>query len=479
MLRSAAVILLTSGVLAAAEPALAQAQRTFVSTAGNDANACGATTPCRTFGRALSQTVGGGEIVVLASGGYGAVTVGQSVTITSPSGLATGISVTTPGTDGVTINGANIDVNLRGLAITGLGGANGINIANAASVRVEQVTVTGFTAAAVLVAASGVEASIVDSTLGGSGTGILSTVNATIEVDRTRIAQNVGAGMFADAATRLRMRDSVVTLNGSHGILLGSGGTGQATSATITGSRIADNAARGLRSAPTAGTVTISISDTVFSGNGSAAVSLFPSGTAGMHASLDHVTVASNAGAGAVLTAGTGASGELTASWCTFVDNQGGGIAFQGAGKALGAISDSQVAGNGEAGVFIQADGGGAAATTRVSATRNRIFRNGYVGNVSTDGIVVGAGALTDTAEATLTDNQIADNVGAGIHSVSPVAAVPGQGATAIASGNVLLRNGGVGLYADGGVLLSSGNNTTRLNAGGNTSGTLSPTEVH
>jgi hypothetical protein len=55
--------------------AMAQVQRTFVSGLGNDANPCTRTAPCRTFGRAISQTNSSGEVYVLDTAGYGPFTI--------------------------------------------------------------------------------------------------------------------------------------------------------------------------------------------------------------------------------------------------------------------------------------------------------------------------------------------------------------------------------------------------------------------
>jgi hypothetical protein len=61
------------------------AQRTFVSAGnGSDANACTRQAPCRNFGTAMAQTDSGGEVIVLDSGGYGVVTINQSVSIVAP-----------------------------------------------------------------------------------------------------------------------------------------------------------------------------------------------------------------------------------------------------------------------------------------------------------------------------------------------------------------------------------------------------------
>jgi hypothetical protein len=123
------------------------AQRTFVSTSGSDANTasnCSTTAPCRGFGAALTVTDTGGEIIVLSSGGYGAVTINKSVSIIAPEGVYAGISVFS-GT-GITIATAGVEVVLKGLSINGLGGNYGIYMSNGSSLLVENCTVSNFSA---------------------------------------------------------------------------------------------------------------------------------------------------------------------------------------------------------------------------------------------------------------------------------------------------------------------------------------------
>ena len=105
-----------------ASPAFAQATRTWVSGMGDDANPCSRTAPCKTFAGAISKTAAGGEINVLDSGGFGAVTITKSITIDGAGALA---SILALNTNGIVINGANIVVNLRNLAINGAGGTFG------------------------------------------------------------------------------------------------------------------------------------------------------------------------------------------------------------------------------------------------------------------------------------------------------------------------------------------------------------------
>lgn len=124
------------------------AQRTFVSTSGNDANTaslCSAQNPCRSFTSALTVTTAGGEIVPLTSGGYGAVTITKSVQIIAPFGVYA--AITAPSGNGITVSaGANDTVVLKGLTINGLGtGGRGISFTSGKTLHVESCTITGFT----------------------------------------------------------------------------------------------------------------------------------------------------------------------------------------------------------------------------------------------------------------------------------------------------------------------------------------------
>src|SRR5262245_20565356 len=105
-------------VLSTASLAHAQATRTWISGVGDDLNPCSRTAPCKTFAGAISKTVAGGEIDTLDPGGFGAVTITQSITFDGTSGLA-GILVS--GTNGIVIQaGATDVVILRNLDINGI-----------------------------------------------------------------------------------------------------------------------------------------------------------------------------------------------------------------------------------------------------------------------------------------------------------------------------------------------------------------------
>src|SRR3954466_7410330 len=105
-------------LLACSTLAQAQATRTWVSGVGDDANPCSRTAPCKTFAGAISKTAPGGEISVLDPGGFGAITITKSISITQEGSGEAGILAS--GINGVTVNAAPTDiVSLRGLIIDG------------------------------------------------------------------------------------------------------------------------------------------------------------------------------------------------------------------------------------------------------------------------------------------------------------------------------------------------------------------------
>src|ERR1700757_62111 len=138
ILRAVATCAVT--MLLVGPPAYAQATRTWVSGVGDDANPCSRTAPCKTFAGAISKTAAAGEINVLDPGGFGAVTITKSITISSEN-FEGGILVS--GTNGVIVNAAATDtVVLRGLDIEGLGtGLDGINFLNGGALHVEKCTI--------------------------------------------------------------------------------------------------------------------------------------------------------------------------------------------------------------------------------------------------------------------------------------------------------------------------------------------------
>jgi hypothetical protein len=223
-----------------AVPAAAQATRTWVSGVGDDVNPCSRTAPCKTFAGAISKTAAGGEINCLDPGGYGTVNITKSMTIdcryTNGSSLASS-------TTGIIVNGANVIVVLRGLAINGgtpsAPGLHGVRFLQGASLTILESFITGFTAAA------------------PSGNGI-SFVPSTV--------------------ARLYIRDTVVS-NSNIGLFVQPTGTGNAQ-VMVENSQFSGNSIAGIKSDTTGNTnvsaVVLSVSRSTMTGNGIGAWSVSP-----------------------------------------------------------------------------------------------------------------------------------------------------------------------------------------------------------
>src|SRR5262249_25158113 len=143
------VLMIFMAFLAVSSIAYAEATRTWVSGVGDDGNPCSRTAPCKTFAVAISKTASGGEINVLDPGGFGAVTITNSITISSE-GFEAGVLVS--GTNGIVVDVPNATdvVVLRGLDIEGMGtGLSGITVLTGGTVFVEKCTIEKFTTAGI------------------------------------------------------------------------------------------------------------------------------------------------------------------------------------------------------------------------------------------------------------------------------------------------------------------------------------------
>ncbi len=223
MLRSLSFVLALLLSLTAAFSALG-AQRTFVSTAGSDANTasnCSSTAPCRGFTAALTVTDSGGEIIVLASGGYGPVTIDKSVSIIAPEGIYAGISVFSG--NGVTIATAGVDVVLRGLSINRLGGSgDGINVTAGDSLVVQNCAIINFSSGHGLYVWAVARVHLLDSLLQGNATGAFFLNGPTVLVSGSRLLDNGSYGLVASASgaamnTRIEVNRSEASGNGNTG----------------------------------------------------------------------------------------------------------------------------------------------------------------------------------------------------------------------------------------------------------------------
>jgi hypothetical protein len=165
-----------------ADPAVAQASRTWVSGVGDDANPCARTAPCKTFAGAISKTAPGGEIDCLDPGGFGAVTITKAITIDCTGTFG---SVLVAGTNAIIVSaGANDRVILRGLSLNGLGsGLSGVRFLTGAQLTVENCFVVGFTVNGIDVELTGSgNVSVTNSYITGGNKGIFATATAVSAV---------------------------------------------------------------------------------------------------------------------------------------------------------------------------------------------------------------------------------------------------------------------------------------------------------
>ena len=101
----AGVVALVTTVMLLAGPASAQATRTWVSGVGDDANPCSRTAPCKTFVGAIAKTAASGQINCLDPGGFGGVTITESIAIVYQTGTA---AVLVAGSDGIDVAAAAV-----------------------------------------------------------------------------------------------------------------------------------------------------------------------------------------------------------------------------------------------------------------------------------------------------------------------------------------------------------------------------------
>lgn len=126
-------------------PVSAAAVRTFVASTGTDSGGCSRAAPCRSFAYAATQTSAGGELAVLDTAGYGALTITQAISIVNSSGTIASIAVPA-NQNGITISAGEFDnVVLRGLTFEGSNaGANGIVFNSGGGLTVRDCTLQNF-----------------------------------------------------------------------------------------------------------------------------------------------------------------------------------------------------------------------------------------------------------------------------------------------------------------------------------------------
>jgi hypothetical protein len=238
-------VMLAFGGITYAEPAAAQATRTWVSGVGDDANPCSRTAPCKTFAGAISKTAPGGEINCLDPGGFGGVTITKSLAIVCDFTEA-GVLVT-GGSSGIIINAGPTDVvYLSGLDIQGIGtGGNGVRFVAGASLHIHNSLIRGFNFA------------------GGNGVNFAPSGPSQLTIDNTQIFNNGSAGGGAGllikptgtGGARVTLRNVNVHNNLNNGLLIDlTGLSGAQASLLIDECQFIGNVGDGVRMTAPAGT---------------------------------------------------------------------------------------------------------------------------------------------------------------------------------------------------------------------------------
>lgn len=258
--RSMLFALVAACVLFSSPGAWGQAQRTFVASTGDDANACTFAEPCRSFAAALTQTNSGGEIVVVDSAGYGPVTIAQSVSIVSAPGVYAGISVFTG--NGVTITGVGSRVRLSGLTINGQGGDIGIHFQQGAKLAVDHCTMSDLNLYGLYVQAANSTWIVTDTTVNGNAIyGIIAEAGSG-SLDRVRVENNFNVGILVNTTSnvlvRALIRNTVASGNAGHGISVFTG-SGRTAIVTVENSSSFLNAGSGFSGATSGGTTLLTL----------------------------------------------------------------------------------------------------------------------------------------------------------------------------------------------------------------------------
>jgi len=282
--------------------AQAQNQHSFVSSLGNDANACTLTAPCRHLQAALAATISGGEIAILDTAGYNGgttVTITQAVSIVNPGGFEAAIAPPSGGT-GIVINaGPNDAVGLRGLSIDGAGvGATGIQFNSGASLTVENCVIRHM-------AADGIDF-------------YSTTATSTLTVSNSLVADNSADGMYVSPLGSMIAVFTRVEVNNNTSLGI-----------AVDGSR-------------SAGSVNATVSESVAAGNGIAGFYSFSSPGAAPTSIMVFHSVAANNGIG-FGAQNTGATLRLANSTVTGNTN-GWQVTF---GGVLASYGDNYIDGNG------------------------------------------------------------------------------------------------------------------------------------
>ncbi len=209
--------------------------RTWISVKGVDQAGCGPiATPCRTLQYAHDNTIVGGEIDVLDSAGYGAITISKAISIVGD-GSISGV-LGTVSADAITIAaGAADTIVLRGLTIEGAGVAShGVVFNSGGKLDITNCVVQNFTTSGILLRpVSGSPVFVITNTTASHNVQVglwylppsESTAAGTVTIDRVTATDHAGSGISlangnSSGALKAFISNALVANNGIGGIFV-------------------------------------------------------------------------------------------------------------------------------------------------------------------------------------------------------------------------------------------------------------------
>jgi hypothetical protein len=225
--------------------AQAQPIRVFLSTDGNDGNACTNASPCRHLDKALSTVATGGQVWIVDSGNFnaGTVNVTKSVSIEAAAGQIASI-IAANGTPAMVINAPGAIVGLRNLLITdGLTGTgqDGISITAATAVSIEDCLFADVSRDALVALRTNAFIHVANTTFRNvNGWAVAAWSGPAIDVTNSRMLHTEGAFAFANfpgTTSTISITDSTIS-DGTEGVFASAIATGATAQIFVTRSTI-------------------------------------------------------------------------------------------------------------------------------------------------------------------------------------------------------------------------------------------------
>jgi hypothetical protein len=234
----------TAGLLFAVA-AHAQAVRVFVSTDGNDSNACTNANPCRHLSRGIDAVATGGQVWIVDSGNFNTatVTVTKSVSIEVAPGQVASI-LNSSGTPAMVINAPGGTVGIRNLVITdGLTGTrqDGIMVNAATAVSIENCLFTDISDDALYALSNNAFIHVANTTFRNiNGWAVASQNGPTIDVTNSQMLHTEGAFAWGTAngtKSTVSITDSTIS-DGTEGVFASAGNAAATAQVFVTRSTI-------------------------------------------------------------------------------------------------------------------------------------------------------------------------------------------------------------------------------------------------